>query len=332
MTPAEIVAANIDHTDTPRAGFSFDRGRHNDFLSCGLSPHGYSQKRWTEGKVEYYDDEWGNIWVRMIGGSQKGEIHRQAVVEWKDLDSLAPPDYTHPSCAERMETLFSEPTDRYKIAHIGGWIFDNARYLRKMEVYLADLALYPDEVDRMHRIVASVYEQKIRLAGKAGADGIFIGEDMGTQTGLLFSPAMFREFFKPMYTRLLGIAHEYGMKVFLHSCGSNREIIPDLMDAGIDVFQFDQPALYDMPELSALMKQRKAALFSPVDIQKILPTGDRPTIEAGAREMYRLFRGHLLVKNYPDLAGIGVAPEWDDWAYRALCSEAGLSPDSIEVA
>lgn len=325
MRPADIILGNIEHTGVPRAGFAFDAGRHNDFVSCGVSPFGYTQKRWSEGKVEYYDDEWGNIWVRMIGGSQKGEIHQQVVSDWSDLDNLVPPDYGHPSCGERMEALFAEPTDKFKLARIGGWVFDNARYLRKMEIYLADLALYPEEVDRMHRVVATVYEQKIHLAGKAGADGIFIGEDMGTQTGLLFSPAMFRDFFKPMYTRLLDIAHEYGMKVFLHSCGSNREIIPDLMDAGVDVFQFDQPALYDMPELSELMMERKAALWSPVDIQKILPTGDRGKIEAGAAEMYDIFRGHLIVKNYPDLKGIGVEPVWDDWAYKALCSQAGLN-------
>ncbi len=324
MTSAEIITANIEHLGPARAGFSFGGDRHNDFVATGLSAYGYSQKRWTEGQFEYYDDEWGNIWVRMIGGSQKGEIHRQIVSDWSELETLIPPDYSHPSCSEKMRSVFSEPTDRFKLAQIGGWIFDNARYLRKMEIYLADLALYPEEIDRMHRIVASVYEQKIHLAGKAGADGIMIGEDMGTQTGLLFSPVMFREFFKPLYTRLLDIVHEYGMKVFLHSCGFNREIISDLMDAGVNVFQFDQPALYDMPELAALMKERKAALWSPVDIQKILPTGDRAKIEAGAKEMYGCFEGHLIVKNYPDLVGIGVDPAWDEWAYRALCAEAGL--------
>jgi hypothetical protein len=40
--------------------------------------------------------------------------------------------------------------------------------------------------------------------------------------------------------------------------------------------------------------------------------------------MYELFRGHLIVKDYPDLNGIGVRPEWDDWAYRALCKLAGV--------
>ena len=335
MTSKEIILANINHQNPPRCGMTFDGGRCNDIVSCGLTPYGYRQKRWVEGKLEYYDDQWGNLWVRMRDGSVKGEIHTPVIEEWSQLDDLQPPDYghlsgaedSHPSCAEQMNALFSRPTDTFKMAHIGGWIFDNARYLRKMEVYLCDLALYPDELKRMHQIVADVYEQKIHLAGKAGADGIFVGEDMGTQTGLLFSPRMFRQYFKQMYTRLWGIAHDYGMKVFLHSCGRNMEIVPDLLDAGVNVFQFDQPALYDMPELAALFRERKAALWSPVDIQKIMPTGDRTVIEAGANEMYALFEGGLICKNYPDLPGIGVEEEWDMWAYDAICQKAGLSDD-----
>ena len=116
------------------------------------------------------------------------------------------------------------------------------------------------------------------------------------------------------------------MKVFLHSCGQNWAIVPDLLDVGVDVFQFDQPTLYDMPKLAATLRERRAALCSPVDIQKILPTGDRAVIEAGAREMYDIFEGGLICKNYLDLPGIGVRPEWDQWAYEAICQRAGLEP------
>jgi hypothetical protein len=54
--------------------------------------------------------------------------------------------------------------------------------------------------------------------------------------------------------------------------------VAHLLGAVVEVFQVDQPALFDMPKL--------AALWSPVDIQKILPTGDRDLIEAGARWIF----------------------------------------------
>ncbi len=255
----------------------------------------------------------------MVSGSLKGEIYQPFLKNWSDLPCLQPPDYSHSDCADGMRSIFVRAGDKFKMAFIGGWIFDNARYLRNMATYFYDMAANPEEVQRLHLVIATVYEQKIHLAGQAKADGIFIAEDMGTQTGLLFSPKMFRFYFKEMYTHLFSLAHDYGMKVIMHSCGQNMNILPDLLDAGVDVFQFDQPTLYNMPDLAALLREHKAALFSPVDIQKILPTGDRAIIEAGARELVDTFWGGLLCKNYMDLAGIGVEEAWDDWAYQAIC-------------
>jgi len=218
-----------------------------------------------------------------------------------------------------MNDLFNQPTDKFKMAVVGGWIFDNARYIRNMGVYFLDMATNPNELNRLHRIISDVYEQKIHLAGNNGADGIFLGEDMGTQTGLLFSPKMFRFFFKSEYERLFSIAHDYGLKIFMHSCGKNWSILPDLLEIGVDTFQFDQPTVYNMPELSDLLKKHKAALYSPIDIQKILPTGDRSLIESGAKEMFEIFKGSIIFKNYLDLSDIGVNEEWDDWGYYAIC-------------
>ena len=78
MRAREIVLANIDHTGAPRCGMNFGDGRINDFLSCGLDLVGYEQRRWRKGKLEYYDDEWGNLWVRMRDGSVKGEVCKPA--------------------------------------------------------------------------------------------------------------------------------------------------------------------------------------------------------------------------------------------------------------
>lgn len=323
MNSKEIILANINHENPPRPGLDFDRGRISDFLFADLKPHNYQQKRWVEGNREYYDDEWGNTWHRMIGGSEKGEIYKPFIQDWRDLDRLPIPDYSHPDSAKEMNELFNQPTDKFKIAVMGGWIFDNARYIRDMGVYFLDMALNPDQLNRLHKIIAEVYEQKIHLAGLSGADGIFLAEDLGTQTGLLFSPKMFRYFFKTEYARLFSIAHDYGLKVIMHSCGKNWTILPDLLEIGVDVFQFDQPTVYNMPELSDLLKKHKAALFSPIDIQKILPTGDRSIIEQGAIEMYEIFKGGLIFKNYLDLPGIGVKEEWDDWGYYTICELIG---------
>ncbi len=327
MTSREIVLANLNQTGALRPGLTFDRGRLCDMVfGFPGSPEDYVQKRWKEDNKEYYDDMWGNLWVRMMDGPVKGEIHTPALPTWEGLKSFRAPAYDIDKAAQRIRAGFAEDPDggKYRVASIGGWVFDNARYLRKLEVYLLDMALYPEELCVVHERVAELYESLILASAKAGAEAIMIGEDMGTQTGLLFSPSMFRDYFKDLYSRLMGMAHEAGMKVLMHSCGQNRAILDDLIDCGVDAFQFDQPTVYDMEDLLALFRRRRVALWSPIDIQKVLPTGDRDYIREQALTMCRIFDGCLIVKVYPDLPGIGVKEEWDEWGYRAVLEYCGI--------
>lgn len=326
MTGRDVILANLNRTPAPRCGLTFDRGRIDDMTWASFGPSKtWTQKRWVEGDREYYDDEWGNVWWRMVRGSRGGEVCRPFLTDWRKLDELKVPDYSDPDRWADMKRKFAAPSDRFRIVSIGGWVFNDSRYLRKLEVYLADMIEYPDELDRLHAVVAGVYERKIHAAGRCGAEGITFCEDLGTQIGLLYSPALFRRYFKALYTRLFGLAHDYGMKVLMHSCGRNWDLLDDLMDAGVDCFQFDQPALYDMPALAEKLRARRVALWSPVDIQKVLPTGDRAFIEAQTDCMLDTFRGGLIMKNYGDLEGIGVKQEWDDWAYKRILHRCGVA-------
>jgi hypothetical protein len=133
---------------------------------------------------------------------------------------------------------------------------------------------------------------------------------------------MFRRLYKPHFARLCGAARTRGMHVFMHSCGWVWEILPDLAEVGVSAMQFDQPALCGLEALSGRFRELGLALHAPVDIQKVMPTGDRALIEGGAREMLRLFEGRLIAKDYPDLHGIGVEPEWDGWAYDVFRAAA----------
>jgi uroporphyrinogen decarboxylase len=331
MTPREIVYANLAHAGAERPGMDFTGARMRDFLWAGLGPSlTYAERRWTEGEFEYYTDEWGNLWRRIVGKSQQGEIHQPAITDWRQLDTLAVPDYDDPRRFDGIRTAFAEPTDLFKMVFIPGWVFATSRYLRKMEVYFEDLCEYPEEIDRLHGLVAALFERTIRQCGAAGAEGIFFCEDLGTQDRLLIGPAMWRELYRPHYLRLTTAAHEAGMKVFMHSCGYNWALLDDLAGAGIDCFQFDQPATYDMPALAAKLQELKVGLWAPVDIQRVMPTGDRAYIEAEAARMVELFGGGLILKNYTDLHGIGVEEEWDEWAYRAILRAAEIEGEEVK--
>ena len=116
---------------------------------------------------------------------------------------------------------------------------------------------------------------------------------------------------------------DYGLEVNRSTVRRNLE---DLIDAGIDVFQFDQPDAYPTEVLAKEFASR-AVFYSPVDIQKVLPTGDRELIEKRAAEMCELFRaagGGWIAKDYGSYGDIGVDPEWAGWAQAVIEKNSSL--------
>ena len=314
MTPREIILANIAFECDDRIGFAFGGGRRNDFTGGGCR-HQIPTKTWTEGDYEYSTDIWGNTWFRLVGLSKGGEIFRPVLEDWDDLDTLEMPDLGNPDYYEAVRAVGASDSDRFKVASMPGWPFATCRYMRKMEIYFADLVLERERIDILHDRVTTVFEEMIDRFGEAGMDGIFFCEDLGVQDRVLIGPAMWNDIYRPLYERLTSRAHAHGMKVIQHSCGYNWELVDPLCEAGIDCLQFDQPAVYNQPELAAKLRQHGVGLYSPCDIQKVLPTGNREFIEAETKRLVENFRGGLISKNYGDLHGIGVEPEWDQWAY-----------------
>ncbi|MCX7038134.1 MAG: hypothetical protein NT005_03230 [Spirochaetes bacterium] len=62
-----------------------------------------------------------------------------------------------------------------------------------------------------------------------GFDGVSFYDDWSTQSGLIVSPTLWREFWKPRYRRQFDLAHGEGLDVYFHCCGAVAELIPDLI-------------------------------------------------------------------------------------------------------
>lgn len=314
MTPREIILANIGFECDDRIGFHFDGGRRNDFVGAGCR-HQIATKTWVDGEFEYSTDIWGNVWFRVVGLSKGGEIFKPVLEDWADLDNLVLPDLDNPAYYAAARELGASGNDRFKLGGMPGWPFATCRYMRKMEIYFMDLIAERERIDILHDRITTLFEGVIDRFGEAGMDGVFFCEDLGVQDRVLIGPRMWNDIYRPLYERLTSRAHAHGMKVLQHSCGYNWELVDSLCGAGIDCLQFDQPAVYNQPELAAKLRQHGVGLYSPCDIQKVLPTGRRDFIEAETKRLVETFRGGFIAKNYPDLHGIGVQPEWDQWAY-----------------
>lgn len=135
-------------------------------------------------------------------------------------------------------TALRASTDRAILGLFGGNLLEIGQFMYRNDNFFMLLASEPE---RTHDFLDHLVEHHLRnleiFLGKVGPliDIIVFGDDLGMQTGPQISPAMYREFFKPRHARMWKRAKELAnVKVMLHCCGGVRELLPDLIEAGLD--------------------------------------------------------------------------------------------------
>ncbi len=131
-----------------------------------------------------------------------------------------------------------ERTDRAILALFGGNLLEIGQFLYRNDKFYMLLAADPGRaqefLDRLVEMHLANLEKFLRLVGPY-IDIILFGDDLGMQNGPQLSPAMYRELFKPRHARMWRRAKELAdVKVQLHCCGGVRELLDDLIDAGLD--------------------------------------------------------------------------------------------------
>ena len=167
--------------------------------------------------------------------------------------------------------------EQYPIQGGGSEPFLTYKDLRGQEQGMMDLILNPDMVHYcLDKLFALAYENTVRiyeqLPGKVMLS--YVAEDMGGQTSLLFSPSQIREFFLPRMKRMMDLAHQAGAYVFHHTDGAARDIIPDMIQTGIDILN---PIQWRCPGMEREGLKRdfgdKLVFHGGVDNQYTLPFG-----------------------------------------------------------
>ncbi|MCK9479112.1 MAG: uroporphyrinogen decarboxylase family protein [Firmicutes bacterium] len=314
MNSKEIVRRTLDFDNPGRLAISFG---DSDIVTTSFKVK-TKQTDWKIITGEYWEriDEWGNTWGR-LDPTSKGEVVRGALEGIEDFESYSFPDF---SCFEDYSEcvrICKENPDKWVLGNVPGFTFNIARKLTTLENYLMDLLLEPEKMLRLHDRIDVIIQNMICNYAKAGVDAIFFLEDWGTQTQTLISPALWREEFFPRTKKHCDLAQSLGIRVFMHSCGCIGAIIPGLMEAGIDVLQFDQPALHGIDSLASYQNTGKITFWCPVDIQKTLQTRDEEAIRSEARELVdKLWkgRGGFIGKIYGDHVSIGLERIWEEYA------------------
>ncbi len=128
-------------------------------------------------------------------------------------------------------------------------------------------------------------------AGNGKIDILCIGEDTGNQLGPMFSLEVFDAFFRPRLQRYIDLAHEYGCKAMMHSCGDTSLLQSRFIEMGLDILDAMQPEPVGM-HLETLKEQfqHKLAYCGLISTQQTLPFGTVADCRAEARHRLELFR------------------------------------------
>lgn len=177
---------------------------------------------------------------------------------------------------------------RVRIGGLWSGILGDSYRMYGFQNFLYDMAADPE---RIHVLVDRMTEMYLELndayftALKGRMEIWFFGNDFGSQEALLFSSAMWGEYFLENIRRLTAQAHSHGLKVMMHSCGAISELIPHLIDAGIDILDPIQVTARGMDPAGLKARHGKQLVFhGGIDTQRILPTGTRDEIARHIRD------------------------------------------------
>lgn len=244
------------------------------------------------------EDIWGvrRKTVRERSTSYEHTVHSplSSFTTMDELEEWSPPStdwYDYPSLRRVCETyreyatvLVGDRTNRTSVLH-------EAIYLRGLQKALVDPLRHPQFTHRLYEKITGFYEEfNARCFEEAGdlIDIFMIGEDLGTQQGLLVSPGTFREFIRPYLAKHVRLAKRYGIQVMFHSCGAIRDLIADLIEIGIDILNPVQVRArgIDPADLKSHFGE-KLSFHGSLDIQQTLPYGSTDDVRAEVRNRIR---------------------------------------------
>jgi uroporphyrinogen decarboxylase len=179
--------------------------------------------------------------------------------------------------------------------------FHEVGWLIGQETLFVWMGTKPDVVHAIFQHVVD-YEIEASRGFLEAADGMlditYFGNDFGTQRGLFISPQMWQEFIRTPLKRFFDISHDYGCKVMQHSCGAIRDIIPFLIEDGVNILDPIQVAATGM-DLAGLVRDFGTDLcfHGGVDTQQTLPFGSTEDVRTKVRSYLHLTRedgGYIL--------------------------------------
>ncbi len=227
-------------------------------------------------------DVWGCRWDYALVG-KAGVVSYSPLEEWRHFASYRMPPIPAVT-REAMETA-DRTRETYPVWASVQQFFQVMQNLRGTENILTDFYTQPEELQKLiDRMLNEYHLPAIEEQLKLKPDLVGLGDDWGTQTSLLISPDLWRQFFKPAYRRMIDLCHQGGAKVWFHSCGHTRAILEEWIELGLDVIN-PQICCMDAVDYGATACGRIAVL-PDLDRQRLLVVGTPDEVRRHVLEVY----------------------------------------------
>lgn len=194
----------------------------------------------------YFYDEWGIGWKMPKEGGLYYDMFSHPLagnITKSDIDKYPWPDPTDRArfvgIQERAKYAAEVEQQGVILGGLSAGIMEMVAWMRGFADYFADFGNNEEILgyflDKIVELKIAYWEIALREAGDY-ADAVVEADDMAGQRGMLMSPASYRRIVKPRHKKLLDFIHSHTKaKVFFHSCGSVRKVIPDFIDIGVDI-------------------------------------------------------------------------------------------------
>lgn len=316
MISRELTKKAVHFQGTPRMPHFLPDDLENDIVLLWKQLPGDIQPWTVKGSIEERIDPWGILWQRPAGAPEFGEAKKYPVFDMSEYKKIQIPDYDNDKYYEhkiqRIKENNQNQNPKYTLSVLQfASLFEQSHILVGLDRLMYEFYDHPSELKSFLEMMTERICECVKKEAQIGSDCVMMYDDWGLQDRLIVSRDLIREFFIPCYKKIWGLSHDLGMDTCMHSCGDITGILPDLIDAGLDIVQMDQQENMGLEMLSTAFGG-KIAFWCPADIQTVMSYGNPKDVNKYVKRMVQTLGSHnggLISKFYPQPDAVGHAPE-----------------------
>ena len=283
-----------------------------------------------------FRDEWGvgrrmpldgGLYFDSYGAPLSGDVDLATIDRYPWPDAGDPGRYA--GLADAARRIAEEEGRAVLLGSICGGLTEGLFKMRGFDDGYMDLAAEPDRarrvMERILEIKLAWWDRALREVGDL-VDVVAEADDLGGQDRPLFSPATYRALVKPLQRELFAfIRARTRAPVFFHSCGAIRELVPDLIEIGVDILNPVQVSAAGMDSAALKREFGRDLVFwgGGVDTQRVLGAGTPDEVRAEVRRRIADLRdggGFVFASVHnvqPNVPPANLVAMWETWREEA---------------